>query len=252
MTIMKWLIEIATSDLPTTRAAVEGGADRIELCANLVEGGTTPSYGTILQCRDAFPVSLFPIIRPRGGDFLYSDEEFEVMRHDVKVCRDLHCNGIVTGMLLSDGSVDITRTAILVNEAYPLEVTFHRAFDRCANPFEAMEQLIEAGVARILTSGQKPQAIDGMELIAELNRVGGHRIRIMPGSGVRKENIGQLAAHTGCTEFHSSLRGKLPGGMSFVHPAFAGSAESYMNNAIDPAEVRALREALKIADIPGM
>jgi copper homeostasis protein len=241
---MSYIIEIATSDYITTAAAVAGGADRIELCANLAEGGTTPSYGTIRHCREAFDVSLYPIIRPRGGDFLYSTEEFSIMLEEVKLCKQLGCDGVVIGLLNADGTIDLKRTAALVTTAYPLGVTFHRAFDRCANPFEALEQLVEIGCERILTSGQVPSAPDGVELIAELNRLAGHRITIMPGSGVRKDNIKMLAEKTGCTEFHSSLRGKEKSKMGFIHPAFEGSAESYTNNAIDAEEVRQLRNAL--------
>lgn len=240
----KYIIEIATSDFSTTRSAVEGGADRIELCANLAEGGTTPSYGTILQCREAFPVLLYPIIRPRGGDFLYTDEEFAIMMEDVKICKQLGCDGVVTGLLNSDGGIDIKRSAALVKAAYPLGVTFHRAFDRCANPFEAIEHLVEIGCERILTSGQRPTVNDGVELIAELNRMAGHRIHIMPGSGVRKENIRMIAEKTGCTEFHSSLRGKERSKMEFIHPGFEDSEESYTNNKINPEDVRALRSSL--------
>jgi copper homeostasis protein len=241
----KYIIEIATSDFVTTRAAVEGGADRVELCANLAEGGVTPSLGTIKQCRTAFTVSLFPIIRPRGGDFLYTEEEYEIMLQDVILCKELGCDGVVIGMLNADGSIDVKRTASLVQAAYPLGVTFHRAFDRCRDPFEALEQLISIGCERILTSGQQPAAPDGVDLIAELNKVADHRIIIMPGSGVRRENIRELADKTGCLEFHSSLRGKEKSKMEFVHPAFASSQESYMNNAIDPNEVKALKQALK-------
>lgn len=242
---MSYIIEIASSDFPTTHSAVEGGADRIELCSNLGEGGTTPSYGLIKKCRETFNVLLFPIIRPRGGDFLYTAEEFDIMFHDVKLCRNLGCDGVVIGLLNPDGTIDIKRTSILTDAAYPMEVTFHRAFDRCRDPFEAMEQLIEAGCNRILTSGQVPSAIDGIELIAKLNQKAGGRIIIMPGSGVRKENIKMLAQKTGCTEFHSSLRGKEKTMMQFIHPAFENSEESYMNNAIDPGNVRALRNALE-------
>ena len=242
---MKYVLEIATSDINTTRNAIEGGADRIELCANLAEGGTTPSYGIIQQCRESFPVPLFPIIRPRGGDFLYSDEEFQVMLKDLRFCKELHCDGVVTGLLNADGSIDIKRTAVLINAAYPMSVTFHRAFDRCANPFEALEQLIELGCERILTSGQKPTAPEGVKLITELNRMGGHRILIMPGSGVRKDNIKMLAEKTGCTEFHSSLRGKIKSQMQFFHPAFEGQGDSYENNFIHPHDVRELAMALQ-------
>jgi copper homeostasis protein len=241
---MKYIIEIATSDFLTTKSAVEGGADRIELCANLAEGGTTPSYGHIKKCREAFDVLIYPIIRPRGGDFLFTDEEFEIMLHDVKLCKQLGCDGVVVGLLNSDGSIDIKRTSQLVEAAYPLGVTFHRAFDRCKDPIEAMEQLIQIGCERILTSGQKPAAPDGIELIAQLNKAADERIIIMPGSGVRKENIKMLAQQTGCVEFHSSLRGKKQSQMEYVHPHFANSEESYMNNAIDANEVKAFRNAL--------
>lgn len=241
----KYVIEIATSDYPTTSSAVEGGADRIELCANLAEGGTTPSWGQIKQCREAFNVELYPIIRPRGGDFLYSDEEFNIMMLDVKWCKELGCDGVVIGLLNADGSIDRKRTAQLIDAAYPLGVTFHRAFDRCQDPYKALEELIEIGCERILTSGQKPAAPDGIELIAELNRQADERIIIMPGSGVRKENIKMLAEKTGCTELHSSLRGKSKSAMNFIHPAFTQSEESYMQNAIDPEEVRLLRKALE-------
>jgi copper homeostasis protein len=241
---MSYIIEIATSDFETTKAAVEGGADRIELCANLTEGGTTASYGTIYQCRETFDVFLYPIIRPRGGDFLYSGNEYEIILHDVKLCKQLGCDGIVIGLLNTEGNIDVKRTAALIEIAYPMGVTFHRAFDRCRDPFEAMEQLIKIGCERILTSGQKAIVTEGAELIAELNRKAEHRIIIMPGSGVRKENIKMLAEKTGCTEFHSSLRGKNRSKMEFINPAFENSEESYMNNWIDPREVRALKDTL--------
>jgi copper homeostasis protein len=241
---MKYLIEIATSDFLTTRSAVEGGADRIELCANLAEGGTTPSYAHIKKCREAFEIALFPIIRPRGGDFLYTKDEFEIMKNDIKLCKELGCEGIVIGLLNMDGTIDMTRTAELIELAYPLEVTFHRAFDRCKDPFVALEELIEIGCQRILTSGQRPTVSEGVDLIAELNKKADDRIIILPGSGVRKDNIKMLAEKTGCIEFHSSLRGKAKSPMQFIHPAFADSAESYSNNEISPDEVRALRNAL--------
>jgi copper homeostasis protein len=240
----KYVIEIATSDFITTRSAVEGGADRIELCANLNEGGTTPSRGHIIKCRETFNVELFPIIRPRGGDFLYSKDEFGIMAADIEFCKQVGCDGIVIGLLNIDGTIDMIRTGDLVEQAYPLEVSFHRAFDRCRDPYVALEELIEIGCRRILTSGQQLTAPDGIELIAELNRLADDRIIIMPGSGVRKENIRMLAEKTGCTEFHSSLRGRDKSRMEFIHPAFANNEDSYMNNAIDPSEVKALRSAL--------
>lgn len=243
---MKYTIEIATSDFPSTKAAVQGGADRIELCDNLSEGGTTQSYGTIKLCREKLQVALFPIIRPRGGDFLYSSDEYEIMLRDMKMCKDLGCDGVVIGLLNADGSIDIARTKKLVDLAYPLEVTFHRAFDRCRDPFEALEQLIEIGCTRILTSGQQPAAPDGADLIAQLVKKAEDRIVVMPGSGVRKENIKSLAEKTGATEFHSSLRTKVESGMQYRHPAFANSAESYSHYSVIADEVRAFKAALSL------
>ena len=249
---MSYIIEIATSDFLTTKAAVDGGADRIELCANLAEGGTAPSYAHIKKCRETFNVLLYPIIRPRGGDFLYTKDEFEIMKNDVRLCKELGCDGVVIGLLNMDGTIDTTRTTELIELAYPLGVTFHRAFDRCKDPFIALEELIEAGCERILTSGQQPSVgskesiVDSraVELITELNKLADSRIIIMPGSGVRKENIKILAEKTGCTEFHSSLRGKMKSPMQFIHPAFTLSEESYFNNHINSEDVKALRNAL--------
>jgi copper homeostasis protein len=241
---LNYIIEIVTTDFITTKSAVEGGADRIELCAALSDGGITPSYGTIKKCRESFDVQLFPIIRSRSGDFLYTDEECKLMMDDLKLCKDLGCDGVVIGLLQKDGTIDKKRTAKLIEAAYPLEVTFHRAFDRSRDPFEAMEQLIEMGCERILTSGQQPVAIDGVELISQLIKVADKRIIIMPGSGVRKENIKELADKTGAVEFHSSLRSKQKSKMDFVHPAFTGSEQSYMNPFIDGEDIKALRNSL--------
>ena len=242
---INYRIEIATTDFMTAKAAVEGGADRIELCAALSEGGITPSHGMIKCCRDAFEVEMFPIIRPRGGDFLYTDEEYEIMRKDVLLAKQAGCDGVVLGLLNNDGTIDVMRTARLVDLAYPLDVTFHRAFDRCKDPLEALEQLVAIGCTRLLTSGQKPLAPDGADLIAQLVKAADDRIVIMPGSGVRKENIRELAERTGAVEFHSSLRAMQKTKMHFLHPAFLDSEESYVNPAIDPSAVKALRNALE-------
>jgi copper homeostasis protein len=241
---LNYIIEIATTDFTTTKLAVEGGADRIELCAALSDGGTTPSYGTIKKCRESFDVQLFPIIRSRSGDFFYTDEEFEVMIEDLKLCKEIGCDGAVIGLLKKDGTIDKKRTAQLISVAYPLEINFHRAFDRCKDPFETMEQLIEIGCRRILTSGQQTAASDGIDLITRLVKASNERIVIMPGSGVRKENIKELADRTGAEEFHSSLRGRQKSKMDFVHPAFVDSEESYLNPFIDVEDVKALRRAL--------
>ena len=167
------------------------------------------------------------------------------MRHDIRLCRELGCDGVVIGLLNRDGSIDEKRTTKLIEEAYPLSVTFHRAFDRCRDPFEAMEQLIRIGCERILTSGQQPQAPDGITLFNQLQQATAGRITILVGSGVRPDTIEALAAGTGCTEFHASLRRKEPSQMEFIHPAFAGDPESYTNNDINPEEVKATKEILR-------
>lgn len=232
-------IEIATSDFITTKAAYEGGADRIELCANLAEGGTTPSFGLMKKARESFGnTEIYAMIRPRGGDFLYTGDEFEIMLQDVKIAKDLNCDGVVFGLLNMDGTIDIKRTSRLVDLAYPLGVTFHRAFDRCRDPFEAMEQLVEIGCERILTSGQTPDVTDSLQLVKDLNDKADGRIIIMPGSGVNAGNAGFIKEKTGCYEFHASLRTKKESEMDFRHPGFINDTGSYINNFIDAGEVR--------------
>lgn len=237
-----FLLEIATADLETTRLAVAGGADRIELCANLSEGGTTPAYGTLRICRDSFDLPIFPIIRPRAGDFLYSPDEFRTMQLEVELVKTMGFEGVVIGLLQADGGIDLSRTEILREVAYPLEVTFHRAFDRCLHPQEALEQLISIGIDRVLTSGQSPTAPEGVDLIKNLQQQANGRIMIMPGSGVRPDNLRFLQEKTGCTEFHSSMRGWQESKMHFRHPNFSGSTDSYRNPFIDPKEVRKMKE----------
>ncbi|WP_346239088.1 copper homeostasis protein CutC [Niabella insulamsoli] len=219
-------LEIATSDFESTKQAVLGGADRIELCANLGEGGTTQSYGVIKKCRESFDVRLYPIIRVRGGDFFYTDDEFDCMLYDAIQCKDLNCDGVVIGFLNRDGSIDRKRTEKIIQAVYPLGVTFHRAFDRCLAPFDALEQLIDLGCERVLTSGQELTAPEGARLIAELNRAANNRIVIMPGSGVRSGNIVDLAAETQCREFHTSLRALKSSEMTYFPEAFEKSAEN--------------------------
>jgi copper homeostasis protein len=159
------------------------------------------------------------------------------MQQDVLLCKSLQCDGVVIGLLQRDGRIDKLRTAALVELAYPMGVTFHRAFDRCVDPGQALEELIEMGCERVLTSGQQPTAPEGADLIARLQQQADDRIIIMPGSGVRPENVVALAKQTGCVEFHSSLRSMVKSNMQFVHPAFANSTESYQNPAIDPEKV---------------
>lgn len=198
------IFEICSYGLAPALAAQTAGADRVELCASPQEGGTTSSQGVIRTAREHLHIDLYPIIRPRGGDFIYSEEEFQAMLRDVEFSRQAGCDGVVIGILKADGSVDKDRCARLVERAYPLGVTFHRAFDVTVDPFAALEEIIGIGCERILTSGQQPTAPEGMALIAELIKRADNRIVIMPGSGVRLSNIKELAEKTGAEEFHSS------------------------------------------------
>jgi len=214
---MAFKLEICSFDLMSALLAQAAGAHRIELCAGPAEGGTTPGPGTIRAAREKLHIDLYPIIRPRGGDFLYSDEEYDTMVKEVAFCKQVGCNGVVIGLLNVDGTIDKKRAARLVELAYPLGVTFHRAFDWAINPFEAMEDIISIGCERILTSGQRPTAVEGAALINELVRQADERIIIMPGSGVRSDNILHLAEKTDANEFHTSARTRVPSAMEFVN-----------------------------------
>ncbi|SAL51255.1 CutC family protein [Caballeronia udeis] len=204
MTVPPLLLEICAGSVTSCLAAQEGGAGRVEFCDNLLEGGTTPSYGAIASARDKLSIALNVIIRPRGGDFLYSDVEFDVMERDVFACKKLGVDGVVIGLLTADGDIDLTRTKRLVELAAPMPVTFHRAFDVAHDPFKALEDIILAGCNRLLTSGQEANALEGRVLIGKLREAAESRLVVMPGSGVRLNNIAQLVAETGCVEYHTS------------------------------------------------
>lgn len=238
---MNYQLEICAFNLASALVAQEAGADRIEFCASPEEGGTTPSAGAIRTARELLRIPLYPIIRPRGGDFLYSDEEFRNMIRDIDYCKQVGCNGVVLGILQADGSIDKARCARLVETAYPLGVTFHRAFDWSANPFEALETVIGIGCERILTSGQRPKALEGIALIDQLVREADDRIVIMPGSGVRSANIVELAEKTGASEFHTSARVLQASAMEFVNVAMKESQDRVM---VDAEEVRKIKEGL--------
>jgi Uncharacterized protein involved in copper resistance len=214
----KNILEICCYNLESALTAADAGADRIELCADPSAGGTTPGIGLIKSVRKKTGIELYPIIRIRGGDFLFSDEEFEVMLHEVEACKSAGCDGVVFGMLLPDGRIDKMHSARLVEKAYPMGVCFHRAFDWTRNPFEALEDIIEIGFERILTSGQQPTASLGAPLIRDLVQQAQSRIQIMPGSGVRAENILALKNETGATEFHSSARMLKKSSMDYIQP----------------------------------
>ncbi|MHB1176744.1 MAG: copper homeostasis protein CutC [Daejeonella sp.] len=203
---MKFHLEICAGSLRSAIAAQKGGADRIELCDNLSEGGTTPSYGMIKTCKSLLNIPVFPIIRPRGGDFVYTDEEFEVMKHDIICCQELGCEGVVFGILTKEGNVDNQRCAELLSLAHNMEVTFHRAFDSCNDFEKALEDLINIGCHRVLTSGGAMYAEEAISQLKQLIIQAGQRINIMPGSGVTEENLSKIAIETGAHEFHSTAK----------------------------------------------
>jgi copper homeostasis protein len=206
------LLEITVESLDSALAAERGGADRIELCSELAVGGITPNVAAMRKVHDEVEIPIFPIIRPRAGNFVYSDKEFAAMKRDISTARDLGMDGFALGILRPDGSVDVERTAELVDWARPLEVTFHRAFDETADLFRALEDVLETGATRILTSGGAANAMDGVETLHKLIEAARDRIIIMPGVGLYAANIAKIVAGTGASEFHSGLSSVLPYG----------------------------------------
>ena len=209
------LVEACVNSVTSAIEAEKGGAHRVELCDNLYEGGTTPSAAAIIVTAQNIGIDLHVLIRPRGGDFLYSDIEFEVMLRDIQYCKQNGVKGVVLGVLKAKGRVDVKRTRELVKAAYPMNVTFHRAFDMVNDPFRAIEDVISAGCHRILTSGLSNKAWDGREMIASLVQASNGRIIIMAGSGINNENAETLVKFTGVTEIHTSARSSYPSKMKY-------------------------------------
>ncbi len=197
--------EVCLDSVNSAIEAQAGGADRVELCDNLFEGGTTPSAGAIKMAREKLTIGLHVIIRPRGGDFCYSDVEMEVMIQDVITARELGADGVVIGILTPEGLVDVERCKVLVEAAGDLNVTFHRAFDMTRDPFEAMETIIGLGCSRILTSGQEATVYEGMDLLYKLVQKAGNRIIIMPGNGISERNLHKIMEGIGASEYHVYL-----------------------------------------------
>jgi len=242
------LIEVCVDSLEAALAAHRGGADRIELCAGLAEGGVTPGPGTIRHVRELLRIPMHVLVRPRPGDFLYSSDEFEVMRRDVEFSRQWGADGVVFGMLHEDGSVDTERTEELISIARPMQVVFHRAFDVSSDPFGAMDVLIGLGVDRILTSGQKATAALGAGLIRELVLRSEGRIAIMAGGGLNEENARSTVESTGVREIHASARSLRESGMLHRNPDVrmgGGGYSEYQTSLADPNRIRAMRRALE-------
>lgn len=241
--------EVCANGVESSLAAQRGGADRVELCAGIPEGGTTPSIGEITVARRYLTSTrLHVIIRPRGGDFLYTALELERMAADIDAARQAGVDGVVFGCLQSDGTLDMAANRLLMDHAKGLSVTFHRAFDRCAHPEEALEQLIELGVDRILTSGQQPQALQGAPLLRKLHEQAAGRIILLAGCGVNESNIRQLHELTGIREYHFSARESFKSQMQYSNPdVFMGDPNADEDSLLYTTEERVRNTIAQLA-----
>ena len=246
---MKFGLEICVDSVDSALVAQSAGANRVELCANLIEGGTTPGCGTILAVRNNLSIGLNVIIRPRGGDFLYSDVEYDIMRRDIDICGECGADGIVIGILRSGGAIDVERTAHLIEFARPMNVTFHRAYDMCSDPVQGLEDVISTGAERLLTSGQKNSARDGEELIGKLVSLAGDRITVMPGGGINISNIAIIANATKAREYHLTGRKVIESDMIFrrqgVSMGGIPEVSEFTRKIADEDTIRKIIEILK-------
>ncbi len=231
----KAIFEVCAFNIQSAIVAEKAGAARVELCDNPMEGGTTPSYGAIRQTREKINIALYPIIRPRAGNYLYDDNEYEIIRQDIEMCKELGCNGISIGAQKIDGGMDTDRLKQIVEWAYPMGVTCNRAFDNTPDPYKALEDIISTGCERILTSGQKTGAPEGTVLLNELVTLAGDRIIIMPGAGINATNIKQLLQQTGAKEFHGSAKNTVADTMQFANTLVSDFGKVYL---ADEDEIR--------------
>lgn len=244
---MRVLLEACVDSVESALAAETGGADRVELCEDLLEGGTTPSAGMIEVCRERLHIPIHVLVRPRGADFVYSDVEIEVMQRDIDLARRLGVAGVVLGALHPDGTIDAERTRALMGAARPMSITFHRAFDFTPDADAALDTLIRLGVERVLTSGQAPTAVEGMQTLARLvNRAEG-RIVILAGGGLSEENITKVAERTGVREVHVRATALLESPASF-RPRHLSLLKQPLPNEFD----RAVTDPERIRRISGL
>jgi copper homeostasis protein len=240
-------LEICVDTIASVRVCAAAGADRIELCAGLVEGGTTPSGAFLRAARRAFPGKIMAMVRPRAGDFLYSDDEFALMLDEIDGFRRDGADGIVFGMLTADGAIDAVRSAVVLEWARGMEVTFHRAFDVSRDLTESLETLITLGVPRVLTSGGCPEVMAGLNTLARLVEQAASRITILPGGGVRPELVAEIIRRTGVTEVHLSARRAEESPMQYRRPEIPMGATKvpgeYELKIASAAIIRAAREA---------
>ena len=247
------IVEVVVYNIHSAMKAEEGGADRIELCDSPGDGGTTPSLGTVEVVRKNVNLDVYVMIRPRGGDFCYTSYEFHAMKRDISHCQKLSVDGIVFGILNPDGTIDKKRCGELIKKVRPLKATCHRAFDMTRDPFEALEDCIEVGFDRILTSGQQPQVIKGVELIAALNKKAKGRIVIMPGAGVNEDTVQTVVSATGVDEIHCSAFAFDESKMLYRNSKITGMGSDeggeYKIRTVDPLRIKKIRSLAESAII---
>lgn len=245
--MQKKYLEICVGSIDSCLEAQKGGADRVELCADLVEGGITPDYATIVYAKENLKIDTMVMIRPRGGDFMYNDLEFSLMKENIQLCKRVGVKGVVFGLLSPEGDVDIERVSQLVKIAYPLEVCFHRAIDMTKDYDKAFRGIIICGCNRVLTSGQKNKAIEGIANIAEVQKKYGSQIEIMAGSGVNAQNVEEIYRQSGINNFHFSAKQVIEGAMIFRQKDVSMGNEyidEYSITITDTNKVRQVREIL--------
>lgn len=225
---MTSFLEVCAFGIQSCLIAEKVGAVRVELCDNPIEGGTTPSYATIKRVRERVAIQLYPIIRPRSLNYLYDEDEWQIIMEDIRMCKQLHCEGVSVGIQKINGEIDADKMKKLVEVAYPMQVTCNRAFDAVPDPYRALEVLIDAGCKRLLTSGLAATAPEGTEMLAKLVIQANKRISIMPGAGIRSSNIAKLKAETGAFEFHASARKTVPNLVHFLNPNVSDAGNMYV------------------------
>ena len=243
-------LEICVDSLESAKAAQVGGAHRVELCSALSEGGLTPSAGLIGAVCESLAIPVFVMVRPRAGDFFYSADDFNLMKKDIVAARNLGAEGLVLGVLLKDGLVDVERTRELVQLARPLGVTFHRAIDWTPVIEDALEDVIKTGAIRVLTSGGRQTAMQGVESLSRMVTRAGDRIGVMVCGRIRKDNIGEIARRTNAVEFHAALRKKTKSPVTYDNPGLSlgeVGMDEFARYAVSAEDVRALREAMLAA-----
>jgi copper homeostasis protein len=235
----KAILELCSFNIQSCIMAEKAGVYRVELCDNPVEGGTTPSYGVIKQTRETISIKLYPILRPRCGNYYYDQHELAILKEDIRVCKELGCDGISIGVQKINGEIDIDKLKQFVEWAYPMGVTCNRAFDATPDPLQALEDIIAAGCERVLTSGQQCAAPAAGALLRQLVKQAGERIVIMPGAGIRATNIAQLMEETGAKEYHGSFRKATPNPMLFSNPRVLDFGNVYLPNEEELLQVLA-------------